>query len=93
MSVFDKDSSTYDQWYSTPLGKHADEAETRCALELLKPTAGMRILDAGCGTGNFSLGLARLGCSVTGIDISEKMLAFAREKAQREQLSAADTSR
>jgi len=86
VSVFDNDASTYDQWYTTPLGKHADEVETRFAMHLLKPFPGMRILDVGCGTGNFSLKLARLGCSVTGIDISEKMLTFAREKAQKEQL-------
>ena len=34
-----------------------------------------RRLDAGCGTGNLSLKLARMGCSVTGVDISENMLA------------------
>ena len=88
VSVFDKDASTYDQWYTTPLGKYADEVETICALDLLKPSPGMRILDVGCGTGNFSLKLARLGCNITGIDISEKMLTFAREKAQKEQLPA-----
>jgi len=85
VSVFDNDASTYDQWYTTPLGKHADKVETNCALDLLKPSAGMAILDVGCGTGNLSLKLARLGCSITGIDISEKMLTFAREKAQKEQ--------
>jgi len=88
VSVFDNDASTYDQWYTTPLGKHADKVETNCALDLLKPSAGMAILDVGCGTGNLSLKLARLGCSITGIDISEKMLTFAREKAQKEQLPA-----
>ena len=84
MSIFDKNASTYDQWYETPLGKHADRAETECALALLSPSAGTAILDVGCGTGNFSLKLARLGCSVTGIDISEKMLGSARKKSRKE---------
>jgi len=86
MSVFDNDASTYDQWYTTPMGRHVDYVETSCALGLLQPFSGMKILDAGCGTGNFSLKLARIGCRVTGIDVSEKMLAFAEQKAREEKL-------
>lgn len=40
-----------------------------------------RILDIGCGTGRHAIELARRGYSVTGIDLSETMLARAREKA------------
>ena len=86
MSVFDNDASTYDQWYETPMGRHVDDVETRCALALLQPFSGMKILDVGCGTGNFSLKLARMGCRVTGIDVSETMLAFAEQKAREEKL-------
>ena len=39
----------------------------------MKPEKGMRILDVGCGTGNFSIKLAKMGLDVTGIDVSEKM--------------------
>jgi SAM-dependent methyltransferase len=39
------------------------------------------ILDIGCGTGRHSIELARRGYKVTGIDLSESMLAKAREKA------------
>ncbi len=41
-----------------------------------------RILDIGCGTGRHSIELARRGYSVTGIDLSDSMLASARAKAQ-----------
>ena len=41
----------------------------------------MTILDAGCGTGNFSIKLAERGAHVTGIDLSTEMMAVAREKA------------
>lgn len=37
------------------------------------------ILDLGCGTGRHSLELASRGYDVTGIDLSEEMLAIARE--------------
>lgn len=40
-----------------------------------------RILDIGCGTGRHSIELAKRGYSVTGIDLSESMLARAKEKA------------
>lgn len=40
-----------------------------------------RILDIGCGTGRHSIELTRRGYRVTGVDLSESMLARAREKA------------
>ena len=39
------------------------------------------VLDAGCGTGENALHIARLGLSVLGIDVAETALAIAREKA------------
>lgn len=82
MQIFDSEAATYDQWYETPLGKFVDSIETREIISLLHPTKGIHVLDAGCGTGNYSIKLARLGCIVTGADISEKMLAVARNKAK-----------
>jgi ubiquinone/menaquinone biosynthesis C-methylase UbiE len=40
------------------------------------------IMDAGCGTGNFSLALAKIGYGVTGIDYSESMLKRAEKKKE-----------
>jgi ubiquinone/menaquinone biosynthesis C-methylase UbiE len=43
--------------------------------------AGARLLDLGCGTGRFSIPIAeKLGCSVTGADMSAEMVAQARAK-------------
>ncbi len=53
-------------------------AEVDFLLEELAPPAGGWILDVGCGTGRHSLELARRGYRVTGVDISEGMLAQAR---------------
>ena len=41
----------------------------------------LRVLDAGCGPGFFSVLLARAGHSVVGIDGSERMLLHARKNA------------
>jgi SAM-dependent methyltransferase len=48
---------------------------------------GMRVLDVACGTGNLALPAARLGASVTGVDIAPNLLEQARENAKREGLS------
>src|SRR5438046_1453174 len=39
-----------------------------------------RILDAGCGTGNYARALARRGYRVVGVDRSARLLADARAK-------------
>lgn len=47
----------------------------------------LKILDVGCGTGRHSIELAKRGYAVTGIDLSESLLARAREKAERGNLA------
>ncbi|GGB53104.1 magnesium protoporphyrin IX methyltransferase [Blastomonas aquatica] len=42
---------------------------------------GMRILDAGCGTGSLAVAAAQLGAHVTAIDISRGLVDVARERA------------
>ena len=47
---------------------------------------GVRVLDLGCGPGLVAGRLARLGCRVTGIDVSASSLAHARGAAEAEGL-------
>lgn len=53
----------------------------KCAL-----TPGQAVLDLCCGHGRHSLELARRGCRVVGLDISEPSLALARQSASNEDL-------
>lgn len=46
-----------------------------------------RILDVGTGTGFLAIILAELGHEVVGVDLSDKMLSVAREKAKKKFLS------
>ncbi len=87
MAIFDKEAKMYDDWYKTKLGNFVDEVETKCVLDLFKVQKGMKVLDIGCGTGNFSIKLAKMGCEVIGIDISEEMLKVAKDKAKKEGLN------
>ena len=47
-------------------------------IDGLAQLAGKRVLDVGCGGGILSEAMARLGASVTGIDLSEKPLKVAQ---------------
>ena len=42
------------------------------------------ILDAGCGNGYLSVKMAKAGAIVTGVDVSENMILYAKEKARKE---------
>ncbi len=77
---------TYDAWYETPLGRLSDRLEKDLVFSLADVKQGQRALDVGCGTGIFSIELAKRGIEVTGIDGSEEMLNWARIKAEKEGL-------
>ena len=87
MEIFADSAQSYDRWYESKMGAFADQAQTELALRLFKPQKRMHVLDVGCGTGNFSLKLARLGLKVTGIDVSSDMLHAAERKAEEEELA------
>lgn len=70
-----RDPLTYDAW--------------KTLLQEKLPPPPASILDVGCGTGSLSLLLARLNYQVTGIDLSEAMLAQARKKVERDGYSVA----
>ncbi|MCI2171849.1 class I SAM-dependent DNA methyltransferase [Schleiferilactobacillus perolens] len=42
-----------------------------------------RLLDLGCGTGDFAVRMAKLGWRVTGLDLSADMLTLAKERADK----------
>jgi SAM-dependent methyltransferase len=66
----------YDAFLSERTSLEIDQLES--LLHLRPP---LRVLDLPCGQGRHSIELARRGYNVTGVDLSEAMLAVARERA------------
>ena len=85
-------SSMNSAWNPTDYDDHASfVSELASDLVLwLRPRAGERILDLGCGTGTLTAAIARLGAHVTGVDHSAEMIDGAREKYAELRFEVAD---
>ena len=77
--LFDPIAEGYDKWYGTEIGRVADQVERELAFQFFHPS-GPKILEIGCGTGQYTTELAEQGYQITAVDISDKMMAKAREK-------------
>jgi SAM-dependent methyltransferase len=65
--------------------------ELPATLSLLPYVAGMRVLDAGCGSGRYAEWLLDSGAEVVGLDVSPRMLRQARKRVgKRAELHLAD---
>lgn len=80
--LFDEWPDEYDEWFTTPIGALVRKYEAELLLDLLRPRHGEIILDAGCGTGVFTLDILAWGAHLIGLDISLPMLRRSREKAR-----------
>jgi 2-polyprenyl-3-methyl-5-hydroxy-6-metoxy-1,4-benzoquinol methylase len=85
------------QWYETLFEnygqKYDSESFTQGTLgecdfieKEIHSNKELEIIDIGCGTGRHSIELSKRGYSVTGIDLSESLLARAKEKAIKQGL-------
>jgi len=74
--------ATYDKTakeYIVKVQKYAPEEEREMFVSMVK--AGGKILDAGCGSGRDANHFASQGFTVTGIDLSDNLLSYAKEHA------------
>jgi SAM-dependent methyltransferase len=82
MSCFNKDySNLYDLIYKKKKYKKEFFFIKRIINKYLKSSSN--ILDLGCGTGNYSNLMTKLGLQVVGVDKSEHMLSIARNKYKK----------
>ncbi len=82
MGIYDgRHAELYDFFYGAK--PYAAEAGyLHSLLQQFSPRAVRRILDIACGTGSHAIELEKHGYDIVGSDISEDMLAHAREKVQ-----------
>jgi ubiquinone/menaquinone biosynthesis C-methylase UbiE len=73
----------YDAWYETTLGKISDRLEKDLIFSLAGVKKEEKALDVGCGTGIYSVELAKRGVVTSGIDGSLGMLGYAKAKARK----------
>ena len=79
---WDYSSQRYDNYHGHGIKSDEEVAFWKALFERILPGERLNVLDVGCGTGEISLLLAGMGHTVTGIDLSEKMLDRAASKAK-----------
>jgi ubiquinone/menaquinone biosynthesis C-methylase UbiE len=83
---WDCSSQTYDTCPGHKIGTRKEKDAWKQELSRGLPAGPLDILDVGCGTGAMGLLFAEMGHRVTGIDLSEEMMAKARRKAEDQNL-------
>jgi S-adenosylmethionine-dependent methyltransferase len=84
LAAFEANAEAWEQYTNTPLGRLREELTLHyLAQHLGTLSTCASVLDAGGGTGGYSLALAELGHEVCLLDFSAQMLAAARLKAEQ----------
>jgi ubiquinone biosynthesis O-methyltransferase len=73
----------YARWRASKIGATTERLERQLILELVGDVQGCKVLDVGCGDGEFALDLAMRGGIVTGIDVSAAMIDAAKDRAKQ----------
>jgi radical SAM protein with 4Fe4S-binding SPASM domain len=81
-ACFNERAIEYDEWFTTPLGRRYDSAAKKRIFSKINVKPGNKVLEVGCGTGNYTLELAKMGADVVGVDASEWMLRIAISNAR-----------
>jgi SAM-dependent methyltransferase len=80
--LFEHDAPGYEDWYATPRGRRADQAERELLERLLGPFGEVQhVLEVGCGTGHFTRWLSARIPRVVGLDRAPAMLAETRRRS------------
>jgi len=80
-TIFDeKIANKYDNWFKTKKGLLVDRFEKDLILKLIDLKQEEKILDIGCGTGNYLQLFIKKGLKPVGVDISLPMLRVAQKK-------------
>jgi len=81
------ETNAYDQWHVKVHGEEDPETIKleewhKNVLQFLPLIKGLKILEVGCGVGDFALYLSQQGADVTAIDFSSQAIKLATEKSK-----------
>ncbi len=75
---------TKEEWEAIYKNKQTPwDAQTAEPFVMQTITEPCSLLDIGCGRGNEAIALAKKGCTVTAVDISENAIRTAKERANQ----------
>jgi ubiquinone/menaquinone biosynthesis C-methylase UbiE len=80
-AISDLGPEVYAQWRASEIGATTERLERQLIRELVGNVRGCRVLDVGCGDGEFAVELAECGASASGIDASTVMIDAAKTRA------------
>lgn len=81
INFYKEEAAIYDvERFSTPQGKYVDKTQRDILLNMIDSWKDKKILEVGCGTGRFSIEIAKHGGTVTALDPSIPMLKKLEEK-------------
>ncbi len=89
-ALFDGYAGEYDQHLTSTLQYRVPQALCALLAERVPERSGLDVLDLGCGTGLSGAALRGLARQLTGIDLSPRMLARARERGLYDHLIEGD---
>ena len=76
-----------DREKNNPIKQVHTDLIMRKIIEVIGERKNLKILDAGAGSGRFSIKLSEMGHRVTHFDISDEMLKIAKEKSDKQSLN------
>jgi ubiquinone biosynthesis O-methyltransferase len=82
-AIPDLGPAAYARWRASEIGAITERLERHLILELVGDVSACRVLDVGCGDGEFALELTRRGAIVTGVDASAVMIETAKDRAKQ----------
>jgi len=89
-ALFDSYAGEYDRHLTSTLQYRVPQALCALLVEQMPERSGLDVLDLGCGTGLSGAALRNLARHLTGIDLSPRMLARARERGFYDRLIEGD---
>lgn len=85
---YERDAARWEAQGGYPFGGRTQVLDL--VVELVRPEAGAKVLDLGCGPGILLERLADVGCEVYGVDSARQMLALAEQRVPAAHLALAD---